>query len=362
MGFTPNYAIQYPDPATKVANLAAELKAMGLSIEAALALAQLPPLNTLTPVLPNDFDNSGFAIRQRGNGPFTAVSTAANPSLGYTCDRWNIVANTNSRVTFIETPGRDTPFKMRLEALNATNSIKVVQAFEDMTVKKYRGKTRTFFVWVEGKSTSEAITITLEKSATANTSVTGFSTVVGSAVTVTPTVNGMWVPYTATIPTDAVGLRWAVSTNNLPNAGYIDVAMPGNVKGTVRTDYVPRFDGISGEQAEANRYYVRFDGLAEGERILGPAVWQDPTIVNVLVPLSVPMRAIPTITASAPAAFSILETAIAWRNSTAYAPDARTSRAMLQVSISLASSGASRGQSSQVAIRSGYYLDASAEL
>lgn len=249
-------------------------------------------LSSSNPVL-----NSDFSIWQRGTS-FTASGV-------YTADRWFNGSNTGQ--TFSRQTTSDTtnlPFiqycmrAARNSGTSNTNLLGVAQSIETVNSIPFAGKTVTLSFYAR-KGADQAGTVTASLlSGTGTDQRRDFGTGFTGEVTVanlTPTLTTTWVRYTltGTIPTNATELAVLVyfaPTGTAGAADYIEVTGLQIDVGSVAQPFRRAMNTIQGELALAQRYYQRFNGQNDTQRVavLGGATTT--SIVDTVLALPVPMR------------------------------------------------------------------------
>lgn len=207
------------------------------------------------PLSENYIINGALDFWQRGTS-FTAPNQ-------YTADRWfaqNSVATNISRQVYGAT-ALGVSYYLQATTTNATNSMFLTQAFEDLDVAKMKGKTVTLSFYASA-STSLSLTARIDKSATANTASTGFSVISSNTVTVTTGIQRFFV--TALIPNDSTanGVRVAFATTNIANAASVNIFGIQLEDGPVATDFRRNQSNPQAELAVCQRYYEKSYSLS----------------------------------------------------------------------------------------------------
>lgn len=236
--------------------------------------------------------NSCFDVWQRGVGPFTAT--------GWTADRWYLAARTATTVQRITLAATDTIFQTKyvaqLLATAATNSATLVQPYASEDVAEMRGRQVVFAAKVQGLNAASAVTLSVQKSATADVASSGTWTTINST-TSTPGTAGATVYVTATIPADstAAGVRIVVSTNNNPNGYGINIGRITFKAGTtVPVQHQRRSRTIEGEIFSCQRFYVRMTSESDQYAKFGTALVSGAgNAGRAVIPLPVFMRSAP---------------------------------------------------------------------
>lgn len=302
--------------------------------------------------------NSCFDIWQRGTS-FTAT--------GWTADRWNMIARVATTVGQIILPATDTFYQTRyaaqLLATAATNSATLVQSFTAEDVAEMRGRQVIFAVRMVGLNAASAATISIQKSATPNSTTLGSWTPINST-TITPGTAGSTATVTATIPADttAAGIRIAITTNNNPNGYGVNIGRitfkPGT---TLPVEHQRRGRSIQGEEREAKTFYTRFGPYGSMTPINTGQVFST-TLGGWFLPLPVRMRAIPTNDISAASGF-IASTATGGGTAAATSISSANTQDVAYINISWGSAQPlTAGNASVLSLSATSYLGYSAEL
>lgn len=237
--------------------------------------------------------NSCFDVWQRGTGDFTAT--------GWTADRWNMISRTATTVRRATFAANDTFFQTaygyQIQATAATNSSKHVQAFPIEDVALMRGRSVVFEVPAQAlTSNTTQLTVAIEKSTSANVTTSGTWNVI-NATTTTVTQSGTKVLVTATIPADATaaGIRVALTTNNVPNGGGVNVSKITFKPGTTSpTEHQRRGRTISGETRECRQFTFAIENNSGSDAYITHG-WSY-TATNTMIVLRAPvqLRALPS--------------------------------------------------------------------
>ncbi len=189
--------------------------------------------------------NGAFDLWQRS-------TSVANPAGYAATDRWTMNASNMTVSRVAAAAGDNCTFKMRMATTSASNSGLARQALEAAQVDKLKGKTVTFSVYMQA-TTNCSVTLLIQKSATADSSSAGFSTIVTQVMAVTTTRTRFSV--TVAVPDDgtANGLLVGINFTNIGNANNLDCMRAQLEIGSIPTAFAHR--SLAEETALCHRYY-----------------------------------------------------------------------------------------------------------
>ena len=294
---TTNYGFDVPTSSDLVKNGATQIALLGQDIDTFL----------FRPFTRNGVLNSGMNIWQRG----TSIAVAAS-SKTFTTDRWwaarggSVAGSTVSRQVTGDTT--NLPFiqycaRVQRDSGNAsTQFISFSQDFETVNSIPYSGRTVTLSFYARAganfSSASSALPVSVVTGTGTDQSLSSGYTGQTTAFSGTATLTTTWQRFTFTGAIGATATQIGLQPYYVPvgTAGandYFEITGVQLEVGNQASPYSPNAATIQGELAACQRYYWRssttnlYGSFATG---LG----QSATVGDFMVPLSVPMRVVPT--------------------------------------------------------------------
>jgi hypothetical protein len=259
--------------------------------------------NLQIPLSPNYIINGAFDIWQRG----TSFSSQGAIALGYSADRYHFYRDTGSTGATLSRQtstlqGFQFAARIQRDSGNTlTTGMNIRQTVETSNSIRFAGQSVTFSFFARAganySATSQALNVVLATGTGVDQAIysfTGYNEIINTSATLT--TSWQRFIFTAPVGTSVTEIGFTIKATPTGTAGANDWFEITGVQleaGSVATSFRRNAPSIQGELAACQRYYVRFTGPANATR-LAAGIQVSTTAADVMVPLPVEMRVVPT--------------------------------------------------------------------